>query len=93
MMFGPTTESRPFLPTLVAMSLFLIFADSDQRNFCPKELFALDGGTSGLRVSRPTGEHAQFFTGNYEHRELSLAGHNLPQEAPREFADAILSLI
>ena len=33
------------------------------------------------------------FTGRYEHRDLKGGiGHNLPQEAPREFADAILDL-
>lgn len=53
---------------------------------------ALDGGSSGLRGSRNTGGRSHFFTGKYEHREIPFAGHNLPQEAPREFADAILSL-
>jgi pimeloyl-ACP methyl ester carboxylesterase len=53
---------------------------------------ALDGGTSGLRGSRHPGSRSHFFTGKYEHREIPSAGHNLPQEAPREFADAILSL-
>lgn len=53
---------------------------------------ALDGGTSGVRGSRHPGGRSHFFTGKYEHREIPLAGHNLPQEAPREFADAILSV-
>jgi pimeloyl-ACP methyl ester carboxylesterase len=53
---------------------------------------ALDGGSSGLRGSRNTGGRSHFFTGRYEHREIPFAGHNLAQEAPREFADAILSL-
>jgi pimeloyl-ACP methyl ester carboxylesterase len=54
---------------------------------------ALDGGTSGLRGSRHPGSRSHFFSGKYDRREIPLAGHNLPQEAPREFADAILSLI
>jgi hypothetical protein len=54
---------------------------------------ALDGGAGGLRGSRPPGGRPHFFTGKYEHREISLAGHNLPKEAPREFADAVLSLV
>jgi hypothetical protein len=53
---------------------------------------ALDGGSSGLRGSRHTGGRSHFFTGKYEQREIPCAEHNLPQEAPREFADAILSL-
>jgi pimeloyl-ACP methyl ester carboxylesterase len=52
---------------------------------------ALDGGSSGIRGSRAGGGRSHFFTGKYEHREIPSAGHNLPQEAPREFADAILS--
>jgi pimeloyl-ACP methyl ester carboxylesterase len=32
------------------------------------------------------------FTGPYQHVHLPETGHNLPQEAPREFADAVLSL-
>lgn len=27
------------------------------------------------------------------HRVIPGAGHNLPQEAPREFAEAVLSLV
>ena len=54
---------------------------------------ALDGGTSGVRGSRHPGGRSHFFTGKYEHHEIPLAGHNLPQEAPREFADSTLSLV
>jgi pimeloyl-ACP methyl ester carboxylesterase len=32
------------------------------------------------------------FTGRYERRVIPLVGHNVPQEAPREFAEAVLSL-
>jgi pimeloyl-ACP methyl ester carboxylesterase len=53
---------------------------------------ALDGGSSGIRGSRKSGGRSQFFTTKYEQREIPFAGHNLPQEAPQEFADAILSL-
>jgi pimeloyl-ACP methyl ester carboxylesterase len=34
--------------------------------------------------------YASKFTGKYSHRLLSNIGHNLPQEAPQEFADAII---
>ena len=36
--------------------------------------------------------HAPFFTGKFERRVIPLVGHNLPQEAPREFAEAVLAL-
>jgi pimeloyl-ACP methyl ester carboxylesterase len=32
------------------------------------------------------------FTGRHEHRVVADAGHNLPQEAPRAFAQAVLGL-
>jgi pimeloyl-ACP methyl ester carboxylesterase len=32
------------------------------------------------------------FTGAFSHRLIPRVGHNLPQEAPKEFAEAILSL-
>jgi pimeloyl-ACP methyl ester carboxylesterase len=34
--------------------------------------------------------YRQQFTGRYSHRVLDGIGHNVPQEAPRQFADAII---
>lgn len=51
---------------------------------------ALYGADDGVT---PAAEHAKFFKGPYERRLLDGVGHNLPQEAPREFADAVLSLV
>jgi pimeloyl-ACP methyl ester carboxylesterase len=36
---------------------------------------------------------AGLFTGRYERLVIPGVGHNIPQEAPREFADAVLPLI
>jgi pimeloyl-ACP methyl ester carboxylesterase len=47
-------------------------------------------GVSPVATSEP---HRRFFTGPYERRLIPMVGHNLPQEAPREFAAAILSLV
>lgn len=46
-------------------------------------------GVSPVAHSEP---HQRFFAGAYERRLVPVVGHNLPQEAPREFADAVLSL-
>ena len=54
---------------------------------------ALDGGGDGVMPSGGSERHAQFFTGKYERRVIPLVGHNLPQEAPNEFAAAVLSLV
>ena len=53
-------------------------------------LDALDDGVASLGGSAG---HRQFFTGKYDHRMIPGVGHNLPQEAPREFAEAVLSFI
>ena len=39
-----------------------------------------------------TAAHARHFTGPHQHRVVPGAGHNLPQEKPRAFANAILEL-
>ena len=37
--------------------------------------------------------YAAKFTGRYEHRTITGGvGHNLPQEAPQAFADAVLAV-
>jgi pimeloyl-ACP methyl ester carboxylesterase len=36
--------------------------------------------------------YRQLFTGKYSHRVLDGIGHNVPQEAPRQFADAIIEV-
>jgi pimeloyl-ACP methyl ester carboxylesterase len=36
--------------------------------------------------------YRKMFTGPYAHRILDGIGHNVPQEAPRQFADAIAAV-
>jgi pimeloyl-ACP methyl ester carboxylesterase len=50
----------------------------------------LDGATDTLKPGG-TAEHAPMFAARHEHR-LVDAGHNLPQEAPAAFADAVLTV-
>jgi pimeloyl-ACP methyl ester carboxylesterase len=51
-------------------------------------LYRYDDGVAPLGGSE---DHRHFFTGEYEHRVIRGAGHNLPQEAPQKFAVAVLS--
>jgi pimeloyl-ACP methyl ester carboxylesterase len=52
----------------------------------------LEGDANGAPHPEPTA-YAKKFTGWYEHRNLRGGiGHNLPQEAPVAFADAILAV-
>jgi len=53
----------------------------------------LHGDGSGLSPSQSSLKHAAFFTGPYQRRVIPSVGHNLPQEAPDAFADAVLELV
>ena len=52
----------------------------------------LDGETDGVVRSTDGSADAPRFLGEREHRVVPCAGHNLPQEAPHAFADAVLQL-
>jgi pimeloyl-ACP methyl ester carboxylesterase len=52
----------------------------------------LHGGDNAVSPARSSEGHAGLFTGRYERRVLPHVGHNVPQEAPQEFAAAIMSL-
>lgn len=50
----------------------------------------MDGAADPLKLGG-TAAHAKMFVGFHEHRVVD-AGHNLPQEAPEAFADAVLTV-
>jgi pimeloyl-ACP methyl ester carboxylesterase len=54
---------------------------------------ALHGADDGVTPATPPEKQARFFRGRYERHVLSGVGHNLPQETPQKFADAVLSLV
>ena len=54
---------------------------------------SFDGADDGLFAPRDAAHHARHFTGPRTHRIAPGAGHNLPQEAPDVFADAVLELV
>ena len=53
----------------------------------------LHGSDNGVSPARSAADHTSLFTALRERRVLPGVGHNVPQEAPREFAAAILSLV
>lgn len=55
--------------------------------------FTLYGNDDGVTPFGGSTDHRHFFTGKYAHRVIPRVGHNLPQEAPHEFAEAVLSSI
>jgi pimeloyl-ACP methyl ester carboxylesterase len=48
----------------------------------------IDGAADPLKLGG-TAHHARMFAGQHEHRVVD-AGHNLPQQAPHAFADAVI---
>jgi pimeloyl-ACP methyl ester carboxylesterase len=52
-----------------------------------------DGADDGVRPPAPAAAQAHRFSGRREHRVVPGVGHNLPQEAPDAFAQAVLELV
>ncbi|WP_213955734.1 MULTISPECIES: alpha/beta fold hydrolase [unclassified Variovorax] len=52
-----------------------------------------DGADDGVRDPADASVHAARFTGPRSHRIVPGVGHNMPQEVPRVFADAVLELV
>ena len=52
----------------------------------------IDGGGDGVIPATDGTSTARFFTGPRTHRVIPKVGHNFPQEAPQEFAAAVLEL-
>ena len=52
-----------------------------------------DGEDDGVRPPSRVGPHAQRFTGSRSHRVIPGVGHNMPQEVPEIFANAVLELL
>jgi pimeloyl-ACP methyl ester carboxylesterase len=53
----------------------------------------LQGEAAGTTAPEASAGHAKHFTGPYERRTIPLVGHNVPQDAPRETADAVMALV
>ena len=52
----------------------------------------LDGDSDGVAPALDGTSYAAKFPGKRTHRVVSGAGHNLPQEAPQAFADAVIEV-
>ncbi len=58
----------------------------------PVPTINLHGLADGVHPAPGKDRDALKFTGNYERRLIEKVGHNIPQEAPAAFADAIVEL-
>ena len=54
---------------------------------------AMDGDGDGVMQTGGCAEHARHFSADYRRVVVPRVGHNLPQEAPAEFTEAILSVM
>ena len=52
-----------------------------------------DGADDGVRPVAPASQHARFFAKKRSHRVVPGVGHNMPQEVPQIFADAVMELV
>jgi pimeloyl-ACP methyl ester carboxylesterase len=52
----------------------------------------LDGDADGVAPASDGTSYAARFSGRRSHRIINGVGHNLPQEAPRAFADAVMEV-
>ena len=52
----------------------------------------LDGDSDGVAPATDGSSYASKFTGKRTHRIIKGVGHNLPQEAPKAFADAVIEV-
>lgn len=52
-----------------------------------------DGEDDGVRPASDASAHGHRFTGPRSHRTVPGVGHNMPQEVPQVFADAVLELV
>jgi len=56
-------------------------------------VIVLDAEKDGVEPIAGMGKDAHCFEGSYERRVIKGVGHNLPQESPVEFANAILAFV
>jgi pimeloyl-ACP methyl ester carboxylesterase len=59
----------------------------------PVRTITFDGMQDGVRPPSAAAAHAHRFSGPREHHVVPNVGHNMPQEAPALFADAVLKLV
>jgi pimeloyl-ACP methyl ester carboxylesterase len=58
----------------------------------PVPTITLDGDSDGVAPATDGTSYAKRFSGRRAHRIITGVGHNLPQEAPREFANAVVEV-
>jgi pimeloyl-ACP methyl ester carboxylesterase len=59
----------------------------------PVPTIVLHGAGDGVNVPDASDAGARFFTGPYQRRVIPVIGHNVPQEAPKAVAAAVLELL
>ena len=73
------------------------YADIEQRLAAQPAItvpvITFDGADDGVRPPAPASQHGHQFTGSRSHRLVPGVGHNMPQEVPQVFADAVMELV
>lgn len=55
--------------------------------------YVLEGGNDGVTPASLEDQNAKHFSGPYQREVLGGVGHNVPQEAPGAFVEAVLALV
>ena len=61
-----------------------------RKSTCRRSIFM--AAADGVMPSALSETHEKYFTGEYQRRVVPNVGHNVPQESPQAFADAVLEL-
>ncbi len=73
------------------------YADIEQRLAAQPVIsvpsITFDGADDGVRPPASVSQHAHLFSSSRSHRLLPGVGHNMPQEVPQIFADAVMELV
>ena len=56
-------------------------------------VLTFDGADDGVRPPATAAQHGHRFSGPRTHAVVPGVGHNMPQEVPEMFADAVLKLV
>jgi pimeloyl-ACP methyl ester carboxylesterase len=70
-----------------------IEAELSQQPVISVPSITFDGADDGVRPPAPASQHQAKFSARRAHRWVAGVGHNMPQEVPKVFADAVMELV
>ena len=82
---------------MLCLSMLVVVAEVERRLAAQPPItvptLTFDGADDGVRPPAGPAQHGHRFTGPRTHTVVPGVGHNMPQEVPQVFADAVLALV